>query len=290
MKKIIALLAGAVMANPAHAELAPPPEIFRSEIVRVEPGDTARVERHGICRMVRNSFGSAYLVPSRTPQEWMNFTGSFLMNTDDMRGVSVSTCPKRLDNGCFLWMTGLTPSNRTERISFSDPNNSSIRFNLNSIRITDTSHTFTNSATGALGGSELVGDGDYPNISAAFPRSVGGTIDGFAIGAGTTVTLYTQNGFKGGPAMIFEGPVVVRNLNTVANPETVRFDPYATRSWSGDAADPGVFNQFPPSRRVYATTSMLKIPEASMPVNSVLDKWILLNSAFKNGSVKVSCE
>ena len=50
------------------------------EGVRIESGQTARVEAHNVCRNVANNTGSPVMIPFRTPQEWAVGGGAFLSN------------------------------------------------------------------------------------------------------------------------------------------------------------------------------------------------------------------
>lgn len=76
----IALLAA--LAAPAAAQ----------DIFTVEPGETARIDRHSVCRMVKNTGTIGFMVPTMADAEWSSGTSAFLQNLSDMPGVSVKSC------------------------------------------------------------------------------------------------------------------------------------------------------------------------------------------------------
>jgi hypothetical protein len=60
--------------------------------------------------------------------------------------------------------------------------------------------------------SEYVGEGDYPDNSKAFPKSVYNTFDGIAIDSGTRLIIYSGKNFSGKVLLDVEGPKIINNV------------------------------------------------------------------------------
>lgn len=61
------------------------------------------------------------------------------------------------------------------------------------------------------GSSEIVGAGDYPDNTKAFPNSVSTTFDGIAIDAKTRLIIYSKPNFQGKVLLDIDGPVIINN-------------------------------------------------------------------------------
>jgi len=88
MRPLSLLLCALLLASPAPAEeltgTSPP------DGVRIESGQSARVEAHNVCRNVANNTGAPVMIPHRTPQEWAVGGGAFLSNP--YPNLTVSPC------------------------------------------------------------------------------------------------------------------------------------------------------------------------------------------------------
>lgn len=92
--------------------------------------------------------------------------------------------------------------------------------------------------------SEYVGEGDYPDNTKAFPKSVATTFDGIAIDKGTQVIIYSKKNFKGKILLDKTGPAVINNVlwkndsryshcNTDTYKEPLQSNfPQSVREWS----------------------------------------------------------
>lgn len=61
-------------------------------IFMVAKGKSQKIDRHGVCRTVKNTSGNPIMVPVGTPQQWRDGKGAFLNNIGSMPGVSVADC------------------------------------------------------------------------------------------------------------------------------------------------------------------------------------------------------
>lgn len=97
MKPIIALFLVA-LATSGHAQSSQRSgglDIRTENLVGIdkvpERGGTARISKHGFCRIIRNNTVMPVLIPSRTPAEWSVGTAAFLNNLPV--GVTATNCP-----------------------------------------------------------------------------------------------------------------------------------------------------------------------------------------------------
>ncbi|MBW3243341.1 hypothetical protein KUV57_11760 [Epibacterium sp. DP7N7-1] len=61
-------------------------------LIEIPVNDTAKIEKHGICRMVYNDGGSSIMVPTRVAEEWAVGANAFLKNIAGMDDVTVHSC------------------------------------------------------------------------------------------------------------------------------------------------------------------------------------------------------
>lgn len=95
-KSRIALAAAAALALTASAAAAAPnipnwAERTSEGIYRIPAGQTRMIERHGLCRTVRNNQDAAMMVPTGSSQEWVQGAQSFLQSIGSR--ASISSCP-----------------------------------------------------------------------------------------------------------------------------------------------------------------------------------------------------
>lgn len=109
--------------------------------------------------------------------------------------------------------------------------------------------------------SEYVGEGNYPDNTKAFPKSVKYTFDGIAIDKGTRVIIYSGKNFSGTVLLDKKGPAIINNVK-----------------WKND------------SRYSQYNTKRYKEPlQSNFPVS--VREWSKSNmQSWSNGSVKVICE
>lgn len=73
----------ATFANSAHAA---------EDIVTIPVGQTAEIDRHGICRKVTNRLTHPVAIPTRTAEEWGAGPNSFLGRGQDIVGMLLEQC------------------------------------------------------------------------------------------------------------------------------------------------------------------------------------------------------
>lgn len=105
MRPLSLLLCALLLASPVPAEeltsVSPP------DGVRIESGQSARIEAHNVCRNVQNNTGAPVMIPHRTPQEWTVGGGAFLSNPYPNLIVSPCLATTVYDVGnCAIGATG----------------------------------------------------------------------------------------------------------------------------------------------------------------------------------------
>ncbi len=109
--------------------------------------------------------------------------------------------------------------------------------------------------------SEYVGDGEYPDNSITFPKSVKYTFDGIAIDKGTRVIIYSGKNFTGSVLLDKTGPAIINNKKWKNDS---RYSKYNTKTYKASLQ-----SNFPQSVREWSKTNM---------------------QSWSNGSVKVICK
>lgn len=96
----VAILAALLTQSAANA----------ADMHTVAPGEVAKIEAHGVCRMVRNTGDAAIMVPARKSSEWSAGSNAFLQNLLTMPGVAVSPCASLLVATELAWWRGQGPT------------------------------------------------------------------------------------------------------------------------------------------------------------------------------------
>lgn len=284
--KIFTALAAMAMAMAITAGPVVSQEV-RPGIFKVSNSENQKINRFGVCKLVKNRSGKSIMVPVGTKEEWSTGAKSFISNVGNMPGVGVGPCD-RLDNACFFWVSGIGPSNVND-------------YNNRKARIGDVSLNWDTGIAGQTGGSNMVGEGEYPDAygSKASPgpffRAANGSFDGIAVGKDTTVTFWLKTNYGGAVALKVVGPKVLVNQAFSENRPYFR-EGYLNDSWSANGA---IFAQFPPSTRGIARNLSVPLPTNRIPTyppgaNAGEDtfatnpKYPLWALGF--GSVKVECD
>lgn len=113
--------------------------------------------------------------------------------------------------------------------------------------------------------SEYVGEGEYPDNTLAFPKSVKYTFDGIAIDKGTRVIIYSDKNFTGDVVLDMEGPAIINNGLAYTNNKTLK---EALDDWRTKEFQPNLQAVFPPQTRSFAKQDM---------------------RPWSNGSIKIIC-
>jgi hypothetical protein len=96
--------------------------------------------------------------------------------------------------------------------------------------------------------SEYIGQGEYPDNTKAFPRSVATTFDGLAIDKNTRVIIYSKPNFQGEILLDKVGPAVINNIKWINHEEY---------SIAHSAVYPAELQAlFPPSLREWSKSDM----------------------------------
>lgn len=125
-KLLTAISAVAISAGASQAAAQEmPPGIFQ-----VAKGASQKIDRFGVCRVVKNDGAHPVMVPAGTPQQWGTGKGAFLNNISGMPGVSVADCST--PDGKFYsddrmyyfdeWWVGDEPESYTIAFVWDDPN------------------------------------------------------------------------------------------------------------------------------------------------------------------------
>lgn len=197
----------------------------------VAPGEVAKIEAHGVCRMVGNVGSAPFMVPARASNEWSSGANAFLQNLATMPGVTVTPCGPT--PACFLWTTGLIPSDT----NYFGQNKHRARIGDTSLEVLDTQDGIVKPV------SDMVGAGDYPDAygSASAPGPLWGsamwTLDGLAVGPSAKVTFYAGNNFTGGVVYQVEGPAVIVNDSLTDPYSMLGKKEFITNDWSGDPSE-----------------------------------------------------
>ena len=96
--------------------------------------------------------------------------------------------------------------------------------------------------------SELVGAGEYPDNSIAFPKASAGTFDGIAIDSKTRLILYSKKNFQGKVLVDTFGPLIINNVKHKDNPNVNRVN---TENFPEELQ-----SAYPPSTRIYSRSNM----------------------------------
>lgn len=94
-KSILAVLGCIILTIPVGPSQAQ--DATQAAIVSVDIGARQKIDKFGVCRVVGNSGGTKFMVPSGTEREWSSGPNAFLNNLTDMDGTAtVSPCVRRL--------------------------------------------------------------------------------------------------------------------------------------------------------------------------------------------------
>lgn len=293
-----------VVQNPKEGQ-ADQPAVFK-----VPKGETVRIDRHDVCRMVSYGGDGSLMVSSRVPGEWIpTQEGSFLWaltQGQQYNDINATECPPRLDNECFFWVSGLGASDINHLRSPEFDSETGRDYyeegwtdaeQVTRAKIGDVSMTWPAGPNGKTGGSAIVGEGDYPDSygTAANPGPFhlahNGTFDSIAVGKDTTVTLYSGKNFTGNQ-ITAEGPVLLVNLFYVlaGGGYSYFYHQWPTADWGNDPSN--ILTQFTPETRKFIyqwnipPVTAQTVVQNGMPV-APHGKWPLMD--FGQGSVKVTC-
>jgi len=101
--------------------------------------------------------------------------------------------------------------------------------------------------------SEYVGKGKYASNMRAFPKAIGTTFDSVAVDAGTRVTIYSEQNFKGKVLWDRVGPAIV--VNTFYKDDVFhqgkQYSKLLKEEWEGELQV-----LFPPAVREFSVTNM----------------------------------
>ncbi|PZO72358.1 MAG: hypothetical protein DI629_20905 [Mesorhizobium amorphae] len=275
-----------------HASSAEDPRLndipvkeFSPGVFRVAGADEVRIDRHGVCRLVRNAASNNIMVPVKSANEWASGGGSFLNNLADMSGVSVKPCQPRMDSECFFWVSGIGATHRNNRDTFET-------------RIGDESLTWevkNYDGDEVTAGARVVPEGSYPDSYGSesapgpFFRPSNGTFDSIAVGESTTVEMFRGKNFTGEKITVVGPKVMVNVYYRDADFRGREFpsQDFLTRDWSTEGT---IFKSFPPSTRSFISnqTFGLSSSEPRYVTSSQEGKVPLWR--FDEGSVRVTCE
>lgn len=95
MKPFLATVLMVLLASSAGAQERRGLDLRTDDLVGVnkvpERGGTARISKHGDCRIIENRTTLPVFVPTRTAAEWSRGESSFLNNLP--QGVTATVCP-----------------------------------------------------------------------------------------------------------------------------------------------------------------------------------------------------
>ena len=278
-----AFLAFAVVFNAtaAHAQMLPAPPPTGQEMYTVQPGKTQRIAAFGLCRVVKNGGANPIMVPARSLDEWSMTFAAFTQNIDTMDKVTMTACPPRLDDACFVWAGGVGPSivnDYAERKSMHSKSRVGENYQVK--------------MGGMDIGAKTFGEGEYKDAygSASKPGplflAANGTFDSIAVGRDTTVTFYAQKDFGGPVALKVTGPKLLLN-RAYADLYGWRGDywkgVWPSENWNSDP-DPLV-RQFVPATRAFINKLNFKV--SSDGGSNMANSYPL--HGLERGSMKVEC-
>lgn len=87
--KFIAAISTVIMAVGVSQAAA---QEVQPGIFQVATGESQKIDRFGVCRVIKNDGENPIMVPAGGEEQWSTGAGSFLQNTVNMPGVSVTTC------------------------------------------------------------------------------------------------------------------------------------------------------------------------------------------------------
>lgn len=95
-KSITALIVAMFMAAPVQAQ-----EV-RANVFEISPNSDQKIDKHQVCRVVRNRSSQTLMVGTQTSGEWSVGSNSFLNNIGDIPNVTAASCQltPRLIGGC----------------------------------------------------------------------------------------------------------------------------------------------------------------------------------------------
>jgi hypothetical protein len=111
---------------------------------------------------------------------------------------------------------------------------------------------------------EYVGEGDYPDNSASFPKAAASTFDGLALCYGTRVIIYAEKNYGGEILLDATGPLILSQSSSESS-----WSHIYTTAWDNDATTVeglSLNTLFPPETRKWHTTSMHPMGLGSMKI------------------------
>lgn len=117
----VAISAGAGQASAQEVQ----PGIFK-----VAKGASQKIDRHGVCRLIKNSGANPVMIATGSREQWASGNGSFLSNWRNIPGLEVTACST--PDGTFYsddrmyyfdeWWVGSEPESYTIAFVWDDPN------------------------------------------------------------------------------------------------------------------------------------------------------------------------
>lgn len=89
------ILAAVVAISAAAISVAAGPAIsqeVQAGIFKVGNGETQKIDRFGVCRVITNSGNNPIMVPVGSKMQWFEGDGAFLKYITEMREISASSC------------------------------------------------------------------------------------------------------------------------------------------------------------------------------------------------------
>lgn len=251
------------------------PEVKAQEvnpgIFQISKGQSVRINRHNVCRVVKNVGSTPVMVSAKSPNEWSQGSNSFLNNIATIPNVTATECPPRQDDRCFFWVSGLGAGRVTKDIGQSPFFSKVIKIGTNEYRWM---------LKGKQAGSSIVGEGDFRDSYGTdakpglFYEAHNGTFDSLAVGPDTTVAIYFGKDFQN-QALRVVGPKVITNAvfkdRTMTSAEVNEY-----LNGNCGTSDP-ILRWFPVGTRSFISDGQ----------NSLFDEPL---TAMGTGSVKVECK